>query len=89
MATVSVRVPDELKERMDELDEINWSAVLREHIKGVLDNRRDRDLAHAVLTSERLSQDIDPSTVTEQDTTEVIRQWRSNRFGPGRGDDDR
>jgi metal-responsive CopG/Arc/MetJ family transcriptional regulator len=29
MGTLSVSVPDELKERMDKLDEINWSAVAR------------------------------------------------------------
>ena len=29
MATVSLRVPDELKQKMDEHDEINRSAVIR------------------------------------------------------------
>lgn len=29
MGTLSVSVPDELKLRMDHLDEINWSAVAR------------------------------------------------------------
>ncbi|MBI2110400.1 hypothetical protein HYT51_01310 [Candidatus Woesearchaeota archaeon] len=29
MATLSVAVPEELKQKMNELDEINWSAVAR------------------------------------------------------------
>lgn len=29
MATITIRIPQELKERMDSLDEINWSAVTR------------------------------------------------------------
>ncbi len=29
MATLSVSVPDELKQKMLELDEVNWSAVAR------------------------------------------------------------
>lgn len=29
MATLSVAVPEELKEKMSELEEVNWSAVAR------------------------------------------------------------
>lgn len=29
MATITVRIPDELKKKMDSLDEINWSSVIR------------------------------------------------------------
>ena len=29
MATITVRIPDKLKEQMDSLDEINWSSVIR------------------------------------------------------------
>ena len=29
MGTVSISVPDELRKKMNELDEINWSAVAR------------------------------------------------------------
>jgi len=29
MATMSVSVPDELKDRMETMDEVNWSAVAR------------------------------------------------------------
>ena len=29
MAIITVRIPDELKATMDDLDEVNWSAVTR------------------------------------------------------------
>lgn len=40
-----------------------------------------RNLAHAVATSERLSQQIDPSDVAEQNTADVNREWRDKRYG--------
>lgn len=81
MATISVRVPDELKARMDEHAEINWSAVVREHLAETLDEQRERRLARAVLTSERLSGAIDPEDVRDQDTTGIVREWRDRRYG--------
>lgn len=87
MTTVSFRVPEELKNRMDEHPEINWSAVLREQITDELDKRRERDLAQAVLTTDRLSGAIDPETEREQDTTEVIHEWREKRYGPQNTDE--
>jgi predicted DNA-binding protein len=33
MGSVSFRVPDEMKERMEARDEVNWSAVLRGYIE--------------------------------------------------------
>jgi hypothetical protein len=58
MATVSFCIPDELKEKMDEHDEINWGAVLRSNIEDELDRLESRDVAHAVAASERLSGEI-------------------------------
>lgn len=81
MAIVSVRVPDDLKERMDELDDVNWSAVIRAHIREELDERGERGLAKAVATSERLSAAIDPDDVEDLDSSERIRAWRDRRSG--------
>lgn len=81
MATVSVRIPDEMKERMDEYDEINWSAVLRRQIEAELADLARRNLAHAVATSERLSQDIDADRVADTNTAELIRDVRDSRYG--------
>jgi predicted DNA-binding protein len=81
MPTVSVRVPSEIKERMERHDEINWSAVLRKVIEAELDEIESHNLAHAVATSERLSQDIDEREVAEQNSAEIIREWRERRYG--------
>lgn len=33
LAKVTVRVPDELKQRMDDMEEVNWSAVVRKALE--------------------------------------------------------
>lgn len=84
MATVSVRVPDELKERMESFDTVNWSAVIRAHIREELAEREERTLASAVAASERLSAAIDPAEVEDLNTADLIREWRDRRYGPDR-----
>lgn len=84
MATVSVRVPDDLKRRMEELDAVNWSAVIREHIRDELGEREERSLARAVAASERLSAAIDPADVADLNTADDIREWRDRRSGTTR-----
>jgi predicted DNA-binding protein len=81
MATVSFRVPDEIKEKMDAHDEINWSAVLRQEIEEAIADLEHRNVAHAVATSERLSQAIDTDDVAEENTADVIREFRDTRYG--------
>lgn len=81
MPTVTVRVDDETKDQMEEYPEINWSAVLRERISEVLEKQEDRDLAQAVLLSERISQSIDPDDAADWDSTAEIRKWRDERNG--------
>lgn len=81
MATVSLRVPDSLKEAMDEYGEINWSAVIRSHIEEEIGRLESRNIGHAVAVSERLSNEIDESAVADQNTAETIREWREKRYG--------
>lgn len=81
MATVSVRVPDAIKRKMDEYDEINWSAVIRQQIEAELAELEKRNIAHAVATSERLSQQINDAEVAEENTADVIRAFRDSRYG--------
>ena len=83
MSTVSVRVPDELKQRMEEHDEINWSAIIRNHIEEELAEMESRNIARAVATSERLSQEIDADEVREKNTAAIIRRFRDTRYGNG------
>ena len=81
MATVSFRVSDELKEKMDEHGEINWSAVLKFSIEGELDRLGSRNIAHAVATSERLSGEITDADVMERNTAKTVHEWREMRYG--------
>jgi hypothetical protein len=81
MATVSLRVPDGLKEQMDEHSDINWSAVIRSHIEDELSELDSRNVGHAVAVSERLSNAVDDEAVAEQNTAETIRAWRERRYG--------
>jgi hypothetical protein len=80
MGSVSFRVPDEVKARMEEHDEINWSAVLRDHIKQELHTLESRNIAHAVATSERLSSAINADEVATINTAEQIRESRDTRY---------
>jgi len=79
MATVSIRIPDDLKERMDEHEDVNWSAVLRKCLRQEVDERESEKVAHAVATSERLSAEIDEEEVADTNTAETIREWRERR----------
>ena len=84
MGSVSFRVPDEVKARMEEHDEVNWSAVLRDHIKEELQSLESRNIAHAVATSERLSSAIDADKVASTNTAEQIREFRDIRYSEKR-----
>lgn len=84
MGSVSFRVPDEVKERMDEHDEVNWSARLRDHITAELRDLESRNVAHAVATSERLSSAIDPDEVAATNTAVTVRRFRDTRYGEER-----
>ena len=79
MGTVSFRVPDEVKARMEEHDEINWSEVLRNHVEGELQELEARNIAHAVAVSERLSQAIDAEDVAAEESADIIRSYRETR----------
>lgn len=81
MATVSLRVPDDLKAKMDEHGEINWSAVIRANLEEEIQRLESRSIAHAVATSERLSAEIDDDEVKTENTAETIREWRDTRYG--------
>lgn len=81
MGTVSVRVPDEVKARMDEHEEINWSAVIRRRIEEELVELEGRSLAHAVATSERLSGEIEAAAVEDEEIADTVRSFRDSRYG--------
>lgn len=71
MATVSISVPDELKIKMQELDEINWSSVVRKAIES-----RIKDI-------QEMKKIISKSKLTEKDAKEIgdiINVASSKRF---------
>ena len=72
MTTVSVRVSEELKKRMDELSWVNWSEILREAILHALEREEGKRLAEAVMIAERLRKDAPKGW----NTTEFIREDR-------------
>jgi len=48
MATITVRVSDELKNTMDSLDEVNWSAVTRNFLEEKVEELFIRDRLNKV-----------------------------------------
>jgi hypothetical protein len=69
---ISIRIDDDLKQKMVKLKHINWSEVVRQAIKGVLSGEEARNLARAVLLNERnLVKPDDGFRVVD-----VIRGWR-------------
>lgn len=78
MARIRFWVPDELKERMNDHNEIDWDSVLRRHLKNDITSLDDCDVARAVKTSERLSQEIDHNEVANDNIANVIREFQDS-----------
>ena len=62
MSKVSVRVPDELKNSMDERAEINWSEIAREAFKKEI---KKLELADAIASESELT-DEDVEEISEK-----------------------
>ncbi len=80
MSIVTVRVDDETKKKMNRMRHVNWSSVVREAIEKKLAQESNRDLATAVLSTDKLRKKAPPSW----NTVEVIRSWREQRYGKSR-----
>ncbi|NWF95647.1 MAG: hypothetical protein HXY34_05860 [Candidatus Thorarchaeota archaeon] len=72
MTIVSVRIPEELKKRMDEAPWLNWSEILRQAIIDALEREEGKRLAEAVMVAERLRRDAPEGW----DSVEFIRRDR-------------
>lgn len=72
MSSVSVRIPEELKKRMEELPWINWSEILRQTIYDTVEEQSKRNLANAVLLNERIRK----TAPKGWDSTDIIRESR-------------
>ncbi|RLE73604.1 MAG: hypothetical protein DRJ56_08935 [Thermoprotei archaeon] len=72
VALITVRVDEETKRKMEALRHINWSEVVREAIRRVIEREEARNLARAVLLNERNVVVPDP----DFSSVRVIRAWR-------------
>jgi|ECHhosMinimDraft_1075155.scaffolds.fasta_scaffold04661_3 Arc/MetJ-type ribon-helix-helix transcriptional regulator len=72
MPMITVRVDQELKTKMEEHPEVNWSEVIRKAIRDELEKVGKRDVATALLLNEK-------NRISGQQTesSEEIRRWRS------------
>ncbi len=75
MTTISVRIDDELKKKMQAHPDINWSGVIRAAINDRTDQNKDRDMVQAIIITERLRR----KSRSGWDSTKVIREWRQKR----------
>ena len=53
MGTLSVSVPDDLKEKMTHMEEINWSAVAR---KAFEEKIKQVEFMHSIVSKSKLSE---------------------------------
>jgi Arc/MetJ-type ribon-helix-helix transcriptional regulator len=75
MKTLTVKVDEELRERMKKLKHVNWSEVIRESIRKKIEEENGRNIAEAVLLNEKLRKPAPKGW----DSTKVIRGWRLKR----------
>ncbi len=73
----SVRIEKEIKERMKKLRHIDWSEVVRAAIIETLEKEEGRNLAKAVLITEKIRKKAPKGW----NSVEVIRYWRERRYG--------
>jgi len=70
---ITVKIPRELKERMDRFEYINWSDVIRRAIE-----ERVRELEEAKWALEVMGE-ISRKAKSERPLAEVIREFRDRR----------
>ncbi|MEM2507114.1 MAG: hypothetical protein QXF61_08755 [Nitrososphaeria archaeon] len=75
MKTLTVKVDEELRERMKKLKHVNWSEIIRESIRKKIEEENGRNIAEAVLLNERLRK----AAPKGWDSAKVIREWRLKR----------
>ena len=74
MVRTSITIPASLKEEMDKSG-LNWSAILREAIRRILGNEREKNVVEALLLNEKLRRKAPEGW----DSAKEIRRWRDRR----------
>lgn len=77
MSIITVRVDEETKKKMSQMQHVNWSGVLREAIDRKLAQESGRNFAKAVLTTDKVRK----KAPSGWNSVEVIRFWREHRYG--------
>lgn len=80
MSVVTVRVDEETRHKMRRMRHVNWSSVLREAIDKKINEESNRDLAKAVLATDKVRKKAPPNW----NSVDVIRYWREHRYGRNR-----
>ncbi|MEM1985337.1 MAG: hypothetical protein QXG36_08990 [Nitrososphaeria archaeon] len=75
MAIITVRVSEEIRKKMREIN-INWSEFIRKAIEEKIDEEKRKNLAKAVLRNERLKK----KSLGEEKAEEIIRRFRDERY---------
>lgn len=78
MSTISIRIDNELKKKMELYKHINWSEIIRQTIIKTIQNEQETNRAKAVLLNEKVRKK--PSE--KVDSAKIIRQFREQRYGP-------
>ena len=85
MGIVNVRIPDDVKGRMESLPHLNWSEIIWQAIESKLkaEGRRRKDRARileAVRTQDRIAETLARRYKGRWRGTEVVRYWRDRRY---------
>lgn len=78
MPLVTVKVDEELKDKMERHVEINWSETLRAHIAETIEERQRANIGRALL----LMEEVRKLGLGGPDSTEIVRAGRDSRYGP-------
>ena len=87
LTNITVRIPDEVRAKMRELPDINWSEVVRRAIEGriALETRRRRSQESISEAGRRVDAIFErlkaEHGVVRFDSSETIRYWRNHRYG--------
>jgi hypothetical protein len=85
LAIVNVRIPDELKRRMEEFPQLNWSEIIRQAVESkiILEKRSEKDrqrLMSALKSQDRIAEKLGEHYKGSWKGTEVVRYWREHRY---------
>ncbi len=80
MPTMSTKIPENLKKRIEKLTHINWSEVMRVAILKRAEDEEKRIMARNREAIEQSSQMMDQlRRKAQRNTTEELRAWREIR----------